>query len=74
MLFFHDHALAITRLNVYAGLAGLYIIEDEHKKTLFSDAGLPNILGSDRDIPLAFRYGRGASSPPHRFIFCAIVC
>ena len=26
MLFYHDHALGITRLNVYAGLAGLYII------------------------------------------------
>jgi len=27
-LWYHDHALGITRLNVYAGLAGFYIIRD----------------------------------------------
>ncbi|MDX2006371.1 MAG: multicopper oxidase [Meiothermus sp.] len=27
-LWYHDHALGITRLNVYAGLAGLYFIRD----------------------------------------------
>jgi FtsP/CotA-like multicopper oxidase with cupredoxin domain len=27
-IWFHDHALGITRLNVYAGMAGLYIITD----------------------------------------------
>jgi FtsP/CotA-like multicopper oxidase with cupredoxin domain len=27
-LWYHDHALAITRLNVYAGLAGYYLIRD----------------------------------------------
>ena len=28
-LWYHDHALGMTRLNVYAGLAGFYIIRDE---------------------------------------------
>jgi spore coat protein A len=28
-LWYHDHALGITRLNVYAGLAGFYIIRDQ---------------------------------------------
>jgi spore coat protein A len=28
-LWYHDHALGITRLNVYTGLAGFYIIRDE---------------------------------------------
>jgi spore coat protein A, manganese oxidase len=28
MLWYHDHALGITRLNVYAGLAGPYVIRD----------------------------------------------
>jgi spore coat protein A len=28
MLWYHDHALGITRLNVYAGLAGMYFIRD----------------------------------------------
>lgn len=35
-LWYHDHALGITRLNVYAGLAGFYIIRDD------DDTGLPN--------------------------------
>ena len=29
-LWYHDHALAITRLNVYAGLAGGYLIRDDN--------------------------------------------
>jgi spore coat protein A len=29
-LWYHDHAVAITRLNVYAGLAGFYLIRDEN--------------------------------------------
>lgn len=33
---YHDHALGITRLNVYAGLAGLYLIRDAD-----AEAGLP---------------------------------
>jgi spore coat protein A, manganese oxidase len=28
MLWYHDHALGITRLNVYAGLAGMYFVRD----------------------------------------------
>jgi spore coat protein A len=28
MLWYHDHALGITRLNVFAGLAGLYFVRD----------------------------------------------
>jgi len=30
LLWYHDHALGNTRLNVYAGLAGLYFVRDEH--------------------------------------------
>ncbi|RNB89981.1 copper oxidase [Brevibacillus fluminis] len=33
-LWYHDHTLGITRLNVYAGLAGLYLIRDEEEKAL----------------------------------------
>jgi spore coat protein A, manganese oxidase len=40
MLWYHDHADQITRLNVYAGLVGLYLIRDS------LDTGLePNGLG-----------------------------
>ena len=31
-LWFHDHALGITRLNVYAGLAGFYFLKDPDKE------------------------------------------
>jgi len=35
-LWFHDHALGITRLNVYSGLAGFYLLRDSR------DTGLSN--------------------------------
>ena len=37
MLWYHDHALGITRFNVYAGLAGLWVIRDDEEDRL----GLP---------------------------------
>ena len=41
-LWYHDHALGITRLNVYAGLAGFYIIRDnEDTGKLNNPLGLP---------------------------------
>lgn len=33
-LWYHDHALGITRLNVYAGLAGFYLLRDKHELSL----------------------------------------
>jgi FtsP/CotA-like multicopper oxidase with cupredoxin domain len=43
-IWFHDHVLGITRLNVYAGLAGAYLISDP---TLVLPAGLdPYGIGS----------------------------
>jgi spore coat protein A len=47
-LWYHDHAMGITRLNVYAGLAGLYIIRDEIEDSL----GLPR---GDYEIPLVIQ-------------------
>ena len=47
-IWFHDHALGITRLNVYAGLAGLQPIIDPAHPPLTT---LPNI-GDGYDIPL----------------------
>jgi len=45
-VWYHDHALGITRLNVYSGMAGFYIIRDDF------DTGLP---GNPLDLP-AFPY------------------
>lgn len=33
-LWYHDHAMGITRLNVYAGLVGMYIIRDRRERRL----------------------------------------
>lgn len=41
-LWYHDHALGITRLNVYAGLAGFYILRDSQDTgELDNPLGLP---------------------------------
>jgi len=53
LLWFHDHALGATRLNVFAGLAGAYIIRDE-----FDTGQEPNpigIPGGAYEIPLVFK-------------------
>jgi spore coat protein A, manganese oxidase len=44
-LWYHDHALGITRLNVYAGLAGFYLIRDEEEDAL-------NLPSGAYEIPL----------------------
>jgi FtsP/CotA-like multicopper oxidase with cupredoxin domain len=41
-LWYHDHALGITRLNVYAGMAGFYFVRDA------DDTGMP---GNKYDLP-----------------------
>jgi spore coat protein A, manganese oxidase len=45
MLWYHDHAMGINRLNIYAGLLGLYIIRDETEDAL----GLPH---GEHEVPL----------------------
>ena len=47
-LWFHDHALGITRLNVYMGLAAFYLIRDPVEAAL----GLPS---GEFEIPLAIQ-------------------
>lgn len=45
MLWYHDHAIGITRLNMYAGLAGFYFLRDQ------AEARLPLPRGP-HEIPL----------------------
>jgi spore coat protein A len=40
-LWYHDHALGITRLNVYAGLAGFYLLRDANENGLIADGVIP---------------------------------
>lgn len=42
-LWYHDHAIGITRLNVYAGLAGMYIIRNEQERALNLPSGVYEI-------------------------------
>jgi spore coat protein A len=44
-LWYHDHALGITRLNPYAGLAGAYVITDAYEQSL-------NLPSGPYEIPL----------------------
>ncbi|MCA9910830.1 MAG: multicopper oxidase domain-containing protein, partial [Anaerolineae bacterium] len=46
---YHDHALGITRLNVYMGLAGFYIVRDPATETAL---GLPS---GEFEIPLVIQ-------------------
>jgi spore coat protein A len=68
MLWYHDHALGITRLNVYAGLAGLYIIRSNEERSL-------NLPSGVYEIPLVIQdksfnedgslfYPRNVDNPP----------
>lgn len=51
-LWYHDHALGITRLNAYAGLAGFYVITDDNETNLRTTGKLP---ASPYDIGLALQ-------------------
>lgn len=47
-LWYHDHALGLTRLNVYMGLAGFYLIRDSAEDAL-------NIPRGPNEIPLVIQ-------------------
>ena len=40
-IWYHDHALGITRLKVYAGLAGFFIVRDDNEDALVAADQLP---------------------------------
>lgn len=44
-LWYHDHALGITRLNVYAGLSGFYLLQDDKELRM-------NLPSGDYEVPL----------------------
>ena len=47
MLWYHDHAMGTSRLNLYAGLVGVYLLRDAHEDSLNLPAGpyeLPLVL------------------------------
>ncbi|MDP9766074.1 spore coat protein A [Deinococcus enclensis] len=47
-LWYHDHAMGLTRLNVMAGLAGAYVLTDPYEQTL-------NLPTGAYDVPLVLQ-------------------
>ncbi len=54
LMFYHDHAVAITRLNVYAGMAAGYLIHDPVEDALITSGVIPDNGGGNYQwgIPL----------------------
>jgi spore coat protein A len=78
LVWYHDHAIGITRLNASAGIASAYIITDDFEAKLVSSGLLPNLVGiplviqdksfvartsSSRTRPDSGRSGRSLESP-----------
>lgn len=69
-LWYHDHAMGITRLNVYAGLAGFYLLRDQYDTGESDNSiGLPS---GRYEIPLVlqdrmFNWDGTLAYPPGEF-------
>lgn len=63
-LWYHDHAVGITRLNTYAGLAGFYLLRDEQELSMKLPSGAYEIplLLQDRTLDEA---GQLVYAPTH---------
>jgi spore coat protein A len=56
MLWYHDHVMGVTRFNVYAGLAGLWIVRDDRERELELPEGPPYevpLVLADRNFDVA---------------------
>jgi FtsP/CotA-like multicopper oxidase with cupredoxin domain len=53
LMFYHDHAYGITRLNVYAGMVAPYLLVDSTEDGLISAGSLPNQAGLDKTSGVA---------------------
>jgi spore coat protein A, manganese oxidase len=69
LLWYHDHAMGINRLNIYAGLFGLYVVRDAAEDALGLPSGkyeIPLVL-ADRDFTpdgqLSYPVSPNAESP-----------
>jgi spore coat protein A len=61
-MWYHDHAVGITRLNAYAGIASAMLIRDNFEASLVAHNGLPpyietSVLGGTtvQELPLVFQ-------------------
>jgi spore coat protein A, manganese oxidase len=68
LLWYHDHAMGINRLNIYAGLFGLYIVRDAVEDALHLPRGkyeIPLVL-ADRDLRRDGQLSYPVSPDPER--------
>jgi spore coat protein A len=68
LLWYHDHAMGINRLNMYAGLFGLYVIRDAREQALGLPSGkyeVPLVL-FDRDTRADGQLSYPVSADPAR--------
>jgi FtsP/CotA-like multicopper oxidase with cupredoxin domain len=52
LVWYHDHAYGITRLNAYSGLASAYLITDDAESMMIKSGILPDVPGYPLGIPL----------------------
>jgi len=52
LVWYHDHAYGITRLNAYAGLASAFLITDDAEAQMIKDGLIPDVPGYPLGIPL----------------------
>ncbi len=50
LMFYHDHAYGITRLNVYVGEAAGYLLADAAQENLLAAATVPGTVGATPDL------------------------
>jgi len=68
LLWYHDHAMGINRLNIYAGMFGLYLVRDAVEDALNLPKGpyeIPLVL-TDRDLKPDGRLSYPVSPDPER--------
>ena len=68
LLWYHDHAMGINRLNIYAGLFGLFIVRDPFEDALNLPRGeyeIPLVL-MDRDLKPGGELSYPVSADPER--------
>lgn len=52
MMWYHDHAMGLTRLNVYAGMAGVYMLRDDNEIAMINANKLPS---GQHEVPLVLQ-------------------
>ena len=69
MLWYHDHAMGINRLNIFAGLAGVYIVRDKAEEAFHLPSGkyeIPLVITDrmfDKDSQLYYPVSDKPESP-----------